>query len=53
MRVFIDKEGKCSVCHLEIVEMEIMIRTALTLLVFEVFSDGGTDDIKFFVCIHL
>lgn len=48
-----DEEDKSSVCHLEIVEMEIMILTALTLLVFEMFSDGGTDDIKFFVCIHL
>lgn len=42
--VFVGKESKFSVYHLEIVEMEIMILTALMLLVNEMFSGGITDD---------
>lgn len=51
--IFTQKEDESSVSHLEIVEVKIMILKALTLLVFEVVSDGATDDnINFFVYIH-
>ena len=48
-----EKEDESSVSHLEIIEIKIMILRTLTLLVFEVVSDGATDDnINFFVYIH-
>ena len=51
--IFTQKEDESSVSHLEIVEVKIMILKALTLLVFEVVSDGATDDnINSFVYIH-
>lgn len=53
MWVFVGEEGKSSVYHPEIVEMEIMILTALILLVNEVFSGSITDNFFFLVYIHL
>ena len=53
VRLFMEKEDESSVSHLEIIEIKIMILRTLTLLVFEVVSDGATDDnINFFVYIH-
>lgn len=51
--MFVDEEDKSSVYHLEIVEIKIMILTTLILLLFEVFSNSATDDMNFFVYIHL
>lgn len=48
MWVFVGEEDKSSVYHPEIVEMEIMILTALILLVNEVFSGSITDNFFFF-----
>lgn len=53
MWMFVDEEDKSSVYHLEIVEIKIMILTTLILLLFEVFSNSATDDMNFFVYIHL
>ena len=50
--IFMEKEDESNVSHLEIVEIKTMILMALTLLVFEVVSDGATDDNINFFCLY-
>lgn len=51
MWVFVNEKDKSSVCHLEIVEIEII--TALILIVFEVFSDSVMRRLTFFLSISI